>query len=372
MSAHTTLTSPIVCTSKSVSPVCTHSTVFKGLCVYCGKNMSDGFGVGFDFVADGLSFSNPNIAVWKENGSKNLFSQGKLQLVLDLDHTLIHTQATRKLTQEEEYLKRRANSWGKISDGDLFKLTDEFIVKLRPYIRTFLKEVSSKFELYIYTMGSRYYAKEVTKLLDPKGEYFIKSRIISRDDSKETRKKTLDLVPGEERGIVVLDDTEGVWNQHKENLILMGKYNYFRDGKINNRSFSEKKTDESDSNGVLANVLGVLNQVHGLFFEDSRNLGFQDVRTLLRKMRGEILLGCTVFIKDAGDEATVVRKRAEEMGASCKSVIDSSVTHLVSSSNKIEDHEWKELEIKYLVHPKWVYATYYLWQKQPEYLYQPS
>ncbi|XP_031276275.1 RNA polymerase II C-terminal domain phosphatase-like 4 [Pistacia vera] len=316
--------------SKSLSPsnnTCLHSVVLRGWCVSCGKNMKEGFGVGSDLVLGGFRFSNPEICQSKELNSLNLFSQRKLQLVLDLDHTLLHSQRIHKLTHEEKYLKRRADSLENTSDGDLFKIDDKFIVKLRPYLRTFLKEASSMFELYIYTMGYRYYAEGVAMLLDPKCEYFIKSRIISRDDSKQKGKKSLDLVLGQERGIVILDDTESAWSEHKENLIVMGRYNYYRDQRFDHKSFSVMRTDENETNGALAN--------------------------------------------DVGADAAIVWSRAEEMGATCKTRIDSSVTHLVSSNNKIEDYEWAELEIKYLVHPRWIYAAYYLWHKQPEYLYLP-
>ncbi|KAJ0105647.1 hypothetical protein Patl1_17865 [Pistacia atlantica] len=325
--------------SKSISPsdnTCLHSVVLRGWCVSCGKNMKEGFGVGSDLVLGGFRFSNPEICQSKELNSLNLFSQRKLQLVLDLDHTLLHSQRIHKLTHEEKYLKRRADFLEKTSDGDLFKIDDKFIVKLRPHLQTFLKEASSMFELYIYTMGYRYYAEGVAVLLDPKCEYFIKSRIISRDDSKQKGKKSLDLVLGQERGIVILDNTESVWSEHKENLIVMGRYNYYRDQRFDHKSFSVMRTDENETNGALANVLGVLKQIHGLFFEDPTNLGGQDVRTLLGKIRGKILIGCTLFFKDVGADAAIVWSRAEEMGATCKTRIDSSVTHLVSSNNKIE------------------------------------
>lgn len=81
--------------------------------------------------------------------------------------------------------------------------TNKFIVKLRQYIRTFLKQVSSMFQASIYTMDLKY-------------EYFKKSRIISRDDIKEKRVKSLDLELAQERGTLVLDDTETVWTEHKD------------------------------------------------------------------------------------------------------------------------------------------------------------
>lgn len=83
------------------------------------------------------------------------------------------------------------------------------MTKLRPYVRTFLKEASKLFEMYIYTMGERPYAVEMAKLLDPEDIYFT-SRIIARGDSTQKNRKSLDVVLGKENAIVILDDTEEV------------------------------------------------------------------------------------------------------------------------------------------------------------------
>lgn len=71
---------------------------------------------GFDLVFNGFWLSSTEISRWKEICSKKLFSQRKLQLVLDLDHKLVQTQNIRKLTQEEEYLKGLADSPENISE----------------------------------------------------------------------------------------------------------------------------------------------------------------------------------------------------------------------------------------------------------------
>ncbi|KAI3991423.1 hypothetical protein MKX01_006722 [Papaver californicum] len=54
--------------------------------------------------------------------------------------------------------------------------------KLRPFTREFLKEASTMFTLYVYTMGSRGYARQMATILDPQSVYF-KPRVISKDDS---------------------------------------------------------------------------------------------------------------------------------------------------------------------------------------------
>jgi RNA polymerase II C-terminal domain phosphatase-like 3/4 len=97
-----------------------------------------------------------------------------------------------------------------VSKGSLFKLEDmHMMTKLRPFVRTFLKESSEMFEMYIYTMGDRPYALEMTKLLDPQGEYF-NAKVISRDDGTQKHQKGLDIVLGQESAVLILDDTEHV------------------------------------------------------------------------------------------------------------------------------------------------------------------
>jgi RNA polymerase II C-terminal domain phosphatase-like 3/4 len=97
-----------------------------------------------------------------------------------------------------------------VSKGSLFKLEHmHMMTKLRPFVRTFLKEASEMFEMYIYTMGDRPYALEMAKLLDPQGEYF-NAKVISRDDGTQKHQKGLDIVLGQESAVLILDDTEHV------------------------------------------------------------------------------------------------------------------------------------------------------------------
>ena len=46
-------------------------------------------------------------------------------------------------------------------------------------------------------------------------------------DSTQRGVKDLDVVLGRERGTLVLDDTEGVWPRHRDNLVLIERYFYF-------------------------------------------------------------------------------------------------------------------------------------------------
>ncbi|KAL6973830.1 RNA polymerase II C-terminal domain phosphatase-like 4 [Sarracenia purpurea var. burkii] len=87
------------------------------------------------------------------------------------------------------------------------------LTKLRPFVRTFLKEASNLFEMYIYTMGERSYALEMANLLDP-GKVYFSSRVIAQDDSTKSHQKGLDVVLGQESAVLILDDTEPEESPH--------------------------------------------------------------------------------------------------------------------------------------------------------------
>lgn len=229
---------------------------------------------------DGLSFTKRAISQisWLENK--------KLHLVLDLDHTLLHTIQTSRLCESDKYLIEEAGS-----RTDLWRFNNGFpseaLIKLRPFVRQFLKEANEMFSMYVYTKGGYDYAKLVLELIDPEKVYFS-DRVISRRESPGM--KTLDLVLAEERGTVIVDDRRSVWPNHMSNLLQIAKYFYFRSNEDvvkSKRTFSYdlegKKGGESDVNGPLASVLRVLKEVHKGFFSErlEEKLDSVDVRPLL-------------------------------------------------------------------------------------------
>ncbi|XP_026445525.1 RNA polymerase II C-terminal domain phosphatase-like 4 isoform X1 [Papaver somniferum] len=152
--------------------------------------------------------------------------------------------------------------------------------RLRPYVRDFLEQVCQKFELYVYTKGERWYAKEVVRLIDPKSVYF-KNKVISKDDSTVRNRKNLDVVLGANAtNTVIIDDTESVWKEHKDNIIRINKFNYFssRNGGGYRLNMDNDELDEDD--GALKRILEVLQRVHDKFFEEfpAKN----DVRPVLK------------------------------------------------------------------------------------------
>ncbi|CAA7049142.1 unnamed protein product [Microthlaspi erraticum] len=262
---------------------CGHFFVRYGICCNCRSTVARHEGLSFDYLVDGLQLSHVAVTVTKKLTTHvTCLNEKKLHLVLDLDHTLLHTIMVSKLSEEEKYLIGEVDS-----REDLWRFSgDEFLTKLRPFLHEFLKEANEMFTMYVYTKGNRDYAKSVLKMIDPEKVYFG-DRVITRDESPHV--KTLDLVLADECGVVIVDDTPEVWPDHKSNLLEITKYNYFRDKRVEyTKSYAEEKRDESQKEGSLVNVLKVLKEVYEGFFsrgvDKKLDTDSNDVRLLLHDL----------------------------------------------------------------------------------------
>ncbi|KAF7153037.1 hypothetical protein RHSIM_Rhsim01G0067000 [Rhododendron simsii] len=140
----------------------------------------------------------------------NLLRRKKLYLLLDLDHTLLNLTQLQDVTPDEanslrvDMLNNKDISNGKV---ETFRLDSmNMLTKLRPFVRTFLKEASKLFEMGIYTMGKRSYALQMGKLLDSGNVYF--RFVIAQEDCTQRYQKGLDVVLVKESAVLILDDTE--------------------------------------------------------------------------------------------------------------------------------------------------------------------
>ncbi|KAF2580250.1 hypothetical protein F2Q68_00003187 [Brassica cretica] len=265
------------------SNTCLHSVSLHGICIACNSIVDelDLYRRPFEYLSPGLQLTHDAVALTKrlETLSSSLGEKKRLHLVLDLDHTLLHAEKVYRLTEAEKYLIGEAGT----TRDDLWKLkSSDFLVKLRPHLRDFLREANKMFTMHVYTMGTRSYAEAILEVIDPDRFYFGK-RVITRDESP--RIKTLDLVLADERGVIIVDDTRDVWPDHKGNLILISRYKYFRmKSSQHSKPYSEEKTDESESKSGLADVFKILKEVHYRFFRVREELESKDVRLLLQEI----------------------------------------------------------------------------------------
>ncbi|WIA15963.1 hypothetical protein OEZ85_012704 [Tetradesmus obliquus] len=152
----------------------------------------------------------------------------------------------------------------------LFHLADKGLwTKLRPGVEAFLAAVSQLYELHIYTMGDKGYAGLMADLLDPQHRLFV-GRVISAADSTRAGVKDLDVLLADESLVLILDDTEHVWEKHRANLIQVERYHYFG---ASARLFHpgapsplEQGSDEQQQGGVLDLAAQLLARIHERMF----------------------------------------------------------------------------------------------------------
>ncbi|KAF5839217.1 hypothetical protein DUNSADRAFT_1353 [Dunaliella salina] len=272
-----------------------------------------------------------------------LLNSRRLVLILDLDHTLLHSvrlaEVPPELVTQLEAIQR-AESTGQAQLLHCLRLQNLW-TKLRPGVFEFLEACRGLFEMHIYTMGDRSYAAQIRALLDPQRRLF--SSVISQNDSTSTAAKNLDVALADDRIVLILDDTEFVWPHHRRNLIQVERYHFFPGAMRPVDGISgllDLKLDESSSQGTLASVLGVLRDVHSRFFgspegipEDAESIASlplerRDVRYCLLQRREEIL-------KVAGSAATEKAIQAKRHG-------------------------------KHVVAPDWLRACMFRWQREDE------
>lgn len=240
---------------------------------------------------------NPELNVCADNKRVVEFNPNgevKLVLVLDLDNTLLHSA-------ELEYLSPNETQLLNHSSPDLIQWNPEepIVTKLRPFVHPFLKEASSMFELFIYTKASDSYARSMAKILDPENIYFCDNKkIISGETEPQPHgKKNLWLVERDRKHIVVVDDREDVWREHRDNLVQIETYNYFPVPGAT-KSILQSGEDEEENTGALVGVLDVLRRVHTTFFHDpdqaSIPMQYRDVRAVLLEISEQqtMLKGC--------------------------------------------------------------------------------
>ncbi|KAG6976008.1 hypothetical protein JG688_00001812 [Phytophthora aleatoria] len=209
-------------------------------------------------VEEAKKFDSDNIR--RQLGAK------KLSLVLDLDHTLLHAVRVDDVVGE---IKQTDNIHFFFIPG----LAQQHVVKLRPRLTEFLTELSALYDLFIYTHGTRLYAEQIVKIIDPDETYF-KNRIVARTDTPDMLHKSLKLLfPScDDSMILVLDDRIDVWKENEGNVFLIEPYHYFKcTSEINNASGRgvagmEDSGAESREDRHLAQSTAVLKHVHEVFY----------------------------------------------------------------------------------------------------------
>ena len=307
------------------------------ICAHAGEPLSR---TARRYISEGLELREEELTRLRADEQRRVLASRKLFLLLDLDHTLLNSARAsdvRPCAVTRFSRSRVASRWC-LGDNVLtrcfplwFRQLDEASLaqlhamtatetsrpggpelydlrymrmwtKLRPGARALLAGAAPLAEVMVYTMGDRAYAVEMARLLDPEGTLLRRGRLISAPDSRTAGSKDLDIVLGSAPGVLILDDTPGVWRRHAANVIVAERYHFFPassrgHGADPTRSWLARSADEDEADGVMAALLGVVRRAHAAFFDGvtcDADAASRDVRPILAAMRAEVLAGCII------------------------------------------------------------------------------
>ncbi|KAI8965489.1 hypothetical protein F5Y11DRAFT_354855 [Daldinia sp. FL1419] len=245
----------------TIEESCGHEVQYAGLCGICGKDMKEATyaSESLDTERATVAMVHDNIALTVSAGQaaraemelqRRLLQNRKLSLVVDLDQTIIHACIDPTVG---EWQRDPSNpNYEAVKDVRSFQLDDGprgaasgcwYYIKMRPGLAEFLEKISQLFELHVYTMGTRAYALNIAKIVDPTQKLFG-NRIISRDENDSITAKSLQrLFPVSTNMVVVIDDRADVWPRNRSNLIKVTPYDFFTGIGDINSSFLPKRED---------------------------------------------------------------------------------------------------------------------------------
>ncbi|KAJ7634451.1 hypothetical protein FB45DRAFT_829675 [Roridomyces roridus] len=252
---------------------CKHGMQISGLCVLCGKDMTNSDYIGFadssrahiqmTHSANGPLVSLEEAQRLEKETADELLNSRKLSLIVDLDQTIVHAtvdptvgewraegaawkaRQAAKPEDDTEPDEECNPNWEALEDVGEFRLAPEtfgmsgkgkskmmendgpvYYIKRRPGWKEFLDDMATKYQMHVYTMGTRAYAEQVCALIDPTGSVFG-GRLLSRDESGSLTQKSLQrLFPCDTSMVVIIDDRADVW-EWSPNLLKVVPYDFF-------------------------------------------------------------------------------------------------------------------------------------------------
>ena len=356
---------------------CPHSVLFNNICVSCGA-----------VVKGSYQRADPNnsmITISNEEAKKNneeieeyLIANKMLALVIDLDKTLIDAAIVRSKEEAEKLMAQDPTT--PKNDFLFFKTNEMFVIRLRPHVREFLRDIAPYFRMQIYTLAQTSYADKILHALDPTNEYFhrrIFSRVAEVDQqiSREKRMNPLSpirlekdiklLFPYSDRFVLVLDDTPGVWycdrpdptvapNERKifKGLVQIKPFIYFNQPNPHVPATIFKQGPDDD---ILIQMKDLLIDVRNRFYADFDPVESHVLISLSNRKMLTFDGMYFMFTNINENDREELTKRAEEFGATVLDTFEPYVTHILVGYPGVNDVIQKAMEYNgiYIISIEW-------------------
>lgn len=306
---------------------CTHPVKLSSLCAICGfdtSNTKNSLNTHHSlFSSKDLTITKSLFIKSQSQDIKNCLDSKKLNLVIDLDETVIHTELFQlndinkvKLIKDSENLKindtilvnnillkkisnkiflqdnRIEENSSKTQNNEIWYCywVDECFLKtiVRPYYNFMVANLLDKYIFYVYTNGTRNYANIIVEILNLEYNFNIlcingsdktikdlfEDRIISRDENTTGFNKTLSRIGLSPFNTIILDDRLDIWN-FEINVIPVKSFtgndineinNVLKEVELKDSAIKRTKTIK-ESCKLLQKLTDLLGKIHSEFFE---------------------------------------------------------------------------------------------------------
>lgn len=264
---------------------CKHEMFYCDLCAKCGykKTEKDEL-MTFGFMKNDFSYTKEKALSMEKTKVDDYLTAKKLILLLDLDNTILHCCSTLISGEKLKNLNEKYMEYiSKIPIKNNINRYDSILIKFRPFLRTFFKNIKNKYEIFVYTQATKEYATSIIQYVNTNFEKDILSisRMIPRslnEDGFAENKSIKNVFPTQEKMILIIDDNKDVWKESGNNFIYIYPYRFFseRDKSTDklmfiNNNFEKIFTKESfykiECDNVLFCITNLLLNVHRKFFQ---------------------------------------------------------------------------------------------------------
>ncbi|KAG6333899.1 hypothetical protein ID866_5184 [Astraeus odoratus] len=379
---------------------CVHSRVgYSHLCSYDYTGFSDASRASIQMThsAFGPTVSLEEAQRIEKETAERLLKSRKLSLIVDLDQTIVHATVDPTVGdwvaegEAWEARNKKASStpketdsstdsddtdsdedecppnWEALKDVRMFKLGPEafaplykgpqrpkgkqrqienqgcmYYIKPRPGWQDFLHQLSDKYEMHVYTMGTRAYAEQVCRAIDGDGKVFG-GRILSRDESETLEAQV------EERPLA---------KKQEELQIASNQSGNSSSGNAPTDARSPTAPQDSTKSGPPRKALlkkddaelkRLLEKVHQQFYtlyakemQHGRRTSSvdipkpYDVKQIIPRMRYQTLEGVHILFSsviplDTPPDTTEIWRIAHMFGAQCYTELSGRITHVVAA-----------------------------------------
>ena len=265
---------------------CKHEIFYFRLCTKCGYEKTEEYGEerkAYGFMDNDFYISKEKAESLEKSKVDDYLTSKKLILLLDLDNTILHCSSIQLTSEQIKFLSSKYSLYSaKIPIKNEINRFDNIFIKFRPYLKTFLKNIKNKFEIFVYTQATKEYATGVIQYINKNFEEDILStrRMIPRimnENGFAKNKSIKNVFPTQEKMVLIIDDNAEVWKESGNNLLCIYPYRFFSEKDKNSKELvyfigSEKKYTKDyfltiEFDNVLFCITNLLINIHRQFFD---------------------------------------------------------------------------------------------------------